>query len=119
MQVKESAGERKLLIRLQLEGLMKGALWQEPIFLGVKQVLADGREVERATIPEVQYPRSLVCLYLDGPPHLKDKVMERDSELRELLRGLGWRVLEFPYTPPLSDARLKEITTSIQEALPH
>ena len=106
MQVAESRGELKLLTALQREGLMRDCSYQEVIVL-------------KATVPDFCWRKYKLVAYLDGPPHLKDRVMERDAELRELLRGLGWRVLEFPYVPPLSDSRLKEITTSIQEALPH
>jgi len=106
MMVGESSGERRLLVRLQSEGLMGGCFFQRMVILKV-------------TTPDFLWEKQKLAVYLDGPPHLKSHVMERDEELRELLRQRGWRVLEFPYSPPLSESRLREIVEGIREALPH
>ena len=57
-------------------------------------------------------------IYLDGiPVHKKDKAIERDEEITDLLTHQGWDVLRIPYNPPLSDKGLKEIMTTIKKFL--
>ncbi len=57
-------------------------------------------------------------VYLDGNPvHKKDKAIERDEEITDLLIAQGWDVLRIPYNPPLTDRGLKEIMATIKQFL--
>ena len=54
-------------------------------------------------------------VYLDGiPVHKKDKQIERDEEITDLLTAQGWDVLRIPYNPPLTDKGLHEIMATIK-----
>ena len=57
-------------------------------------------------------------VYLDGNPvHKKDKAIERDEEITDLLIAQGWAVLRIPYNPPLTDKGLQEIMATIKQFL--
>ncbi len=57
-------------------------------------------------------------VYLDGNPvHRKDKQIERDEEIDNLLTAQGWDVLRIPYNPPLTDKGLQEIMLTIKRFL--
>ena len=49
--------------------------------------------------------------------HAGDEQQKRDEEIQELLEAQGWDVLRIPYEPPLADARLEEILTTIKKFL--
>lgn len=59
----------------------------------------------------------VVPVYLDGPPHEKLGVMDRDDRIDSLWRQYGVEPLRFRYTPPLSEKRKTEIFEAIREAL--
>ena len=57
-------------------------------------------------------------IYLDGiPVHKKDKAIERDEEITDLLIAHGWDVLRIPYNPPLTAKELQQIMTTIKRFL--
>jgi very-short-patch-repair endonuclease len=57
-------------------------------------------------------------IYLDGiPVHKKDKAIERDEEITDLLIAQGWEVLRIPYQPPLTDKGLRAIMATIKKFL--
>ena len=57
-------------------------------------------------------------IYLDGMPvHKKDKAIERDEEITDLLTTQGWDVLRIPYNPPLTSKGLQEIMVTIKRFL--
>ena len=57
-------------------------------------------------------------LYLDGiPVHKKDKAIERDEEITDLLTAQGWDVLRIPYNPPLTTKGLQQIMATIKRFL--
>jgi very-short-patch-repair endonuclease len=57
-------------------------------------------------------------VYLDGNPvHKKDKAIERDEEITDLLIAQGWDVLRIPYNPPLTDKGLQAIMATIKQFL--
>jgi len=49
--------------------------------------------------------------------HRKDKQIERDEEIDELLELQGWEVLRIPYDPPLTEKGLQEILKAIKRFL--
>ncbi len=57
-------------------------------------------------------------IYLDGiPVHKKDKAIERDEEITDLLTAQGWDVLRIPYNPPLTTKGLQQIMATIKRFL--
>ena len=99
---KVSTGELQLFRALSLAGLTGGMVTQKPIVL-------------KATIPDFCWPEKRKIVYLDGVQvHSGDKQQAKDEEIRELLEAQGWDVLRIPYEPPLTDARLEEILTTIK-----
>lgn len=56
-----------------------------------------------------------VCIFLDGPPHLKDRQKVRDEHVTAKLEKRGYTVKRFPYSPPLSKTKLEEIIDTIKE----
>lgn len=99
-----SKAEIKLLLALESHGLARGAFSQMEISLW-------------STQPDIFYPTKGIAIYLDGPPHLKGHVQDRDEKITERLQKKGLKVLRFSYTPPISDQRLDEIVQAIKEAL--
>ena len=69
----------------------------------------------KATIPDFCWVNKKKIVYLDGiPVHRKDKQLERDEEIVNLLELQGWDVLRIPYNPPLTEKALKEIIETIR-----
>lgn len=103
-QSNESSAEDKLLKMLsaaRTNGALKtGFLSQETIVL-------------KWSVPDFYFPEKKLCVYLDGPPHLKAKKEKRDDELNEFLAEKGYKVMRFPYKPPLSDREAKAILEEI------
>jgi very-short-patch-repair endonuclease len=57
-------------------------------------------------------------VYLDGNPvHKKDKQLEKDEEIDNLLEAQGWDVLRIPYDPPLTEKCLQKIMAEIKQFL--
>ena len=90
---------------LSIAGLTGGMVTQKPIIL-------------KSTIPDFCWINKRKIVYLDGNPvHSKDKQLERDSEIDELLELQGWDVLRIPYDPPLTEKGLREILETIKKFL--
>ena len=86
-------------------GLTSGMMTQKPIIL-------------KSTVPDFCWAEKRKIVYLDGNPvHRKDKQLERDSEIDELLELQGWDVLRIPYDPPLTQKGLAEIMATIKRFL--
>ena len=57
-------------------------------------------------------------IYIDGiPVHKKDKRLERDEEIDNLLTAQGWDVLRIPYDPPVTQKGLEKIMVTIKQFL--
>jgi very-short-patch-repair endonuclease len=105
MHPRVSKAEIEVFKALSASGLTSGMVTQKPIVL-------------RATIPDFCWPQKRKIVYLDGlQAHAGDEQQKRDEEIQELLEAQGWDVLRIPYEPPLTDARLKEILTTIKRFL--
>ena len=102
---KVSKGEIELFKSLSAAKLTSGMVTQKPIIL-------------KSTIPDFCWPNKRKIVYLDGEQvHSKDKTLQRDSEIDELLELQGWDVLRISYEPPLIERELKEITERIRQFL--
>jgi very-short-patch-repair endonuclease len=105
MHPKVSQAELALFQALSMAGLTGGMVTQKPIIL-------------RSTIPDFCWVEKRKIVYLDGNPvHNKDKQIDRDNEIDELLELQGWDVLRIPYDPPLTEKGLKEILAEIKRFL--
>lgn len=69
------------------------------------------------TKPDLYFDMKRLCIYIDGPPHLKERQQIKDGIIDEKLEKRGYTVLRFPYKPPLTKKRLREIVDRIKEAL--
>jgi very-short-patch-repair endonuclease len=97
-----SKGEIEVFKALSAAGLTGGMITQKPIIL-------------KATIPDFCWVNKKKIVYLDGMQvHRKDKQLERDEEIVDLLELQGWEVLRIPYNPPLTEKALKEIVETIR-----
>jgi very-short-patch-repair endonuclease len=102
---KVSQAELALFQALSMAGLTGGMVTQKPIIL-------------RSTIPDFCWVEKRKIVYLDGNPvHYKDKQIQRDNEIDELLELQGWDVLRIPYDPPLTEKGLAEILKEIKRFL--
>jgi very-short-patch-repair endonuclease len=72
--------------------------------------------MDRTTV-DFYFPSKRLCVFLDGPPHLKEHVEARDEFVDEKLQKRGYKILRFPYKPPLSKKMLNEIMEKIKENL--
>jgi very-short-patch-repair endonuclease len=105
MHPKVSQAELAVFQALSMEGLTGGMVTQKPIIL-------------RSTIPDFCWVEKRKIAYLDGNPvHRKDKQLQRDAEINELLELQGWDVLRIPYDPPLTQKGLGEIMATIKQFL--
>ena len=105
MHPKVSQAELALFQALSIAGLTGGMVTQKPIIL-------------RTTIPDFCWVEKRKIVYLDGNAvHGKDKQIERDREIDELLEMQGWDVLRIPYDPPLTEKGLQEILATIKRFL--
>jgi len=73
--------------------------------------------VLKYTIPDFYFPQAKLCVYLDGAPHDRKKVSQRDEEITRLLDEAGYTVLRIPYTPPLSKEDMERILAEIKKFL--
>ncbi len=102
MHPKVSKGEIDLFSALSIAGLTNGMVTQKPIVL-------------KATIPDFCWVEKKKIVYLDGKQvHRKDKQIEKDEEIVDLLERQGWDVMRIPYEPPLTPNDLKEIVETIR-----
>ena len=100
-----SNGELQLFRALSGAGLTTGMVTQRPIIL-------------KTTIPDFMWAEKRKVIYLDGiQVHSKDKQIDKDAEIDELLELQGWEVLRIPYSPPLTDKALSEIMVTIKKFL--
>jgi very-short-patch-repair endonuclease len=105
MHPKVSRAEIEIFKSLSIAGLTNGMVTQQPIIL-------------KSTIPDFCWMEKRKIVYLDGKPvHRKDKQIERDEEIDNLLTAQGWDVLRIPYQPPLTDKGLQEIMATIKRFL--
>ncbi len=105
MHPKVSQAELAVFQALSMAGLTGGMVTQKPIIL-------------RSTIPDFCWVEKRKIVYLDGTPvHNKDKQIQRDSEIDELLELQGWDVLRIPYDPPITERGLAEILARIKRFL--
>lgn len=102
MHPKVSKGEISVFSALSAAGLTTGMVTQQPIVL-------------KATIPDFCWQHLKKVVYLDGRQvHKKDKQIQKDEEITELLELQGWEVLRIPYDPPLTPKEVQEIITTIR-----
>ena len=105
MHPKVSKAEIDVFKTLSTQGLTGGMVTQKPIIL-------------KSTIPDFCWVEKRKVVYLDGNPvHRKDKQLERDEEINDLLCNQGWDVLRIPYDPPLTEKELKGILAKIKQFL--
>jgi very-short-patch-repair endonuclease len=105
MHPKVSRAEIEVFKSLSTAGLTSGMVTQQPIIL-------------KSTIPDFCWMEKRKIVYLDGNPvHRKDKQIERDEEIDNLLTAQGWDVLRIPYDPPLTQKGLEKIMISIKQFL--
>ena len=100
-----SRAEIEVFKSLSEAGLTRGMVTQQQIIL-------------KSTIPDFCWMEKRKIIYLDGiPVHKKDKAIERDEEITDLLTVQGWDVLRIPYQPPLTDKGLQAIMATIKKFL--
>jgi very-short-patch-repair endonuclease len=87
---------------LSTAGLTSGMVTQKQIIL-------------KSTIPDFCWLNKRKIVFLDGlQVHCKDKQIERDQEIDDLLELQGWEVLRIPYKAPLTEKALNEIMNQIK-----
>ncbi|MFQ6076041.1 MAG: hypothetical protein ACE5Z5_07905 [Candidatus Bathyarchaeia archaeon] len=99
-----SKAEIDILLGLEERGLTVGMFRGEVIIL-------------ETTAPDYYWPHKGLCVYLDGPPHLKERQRLKDEIIDEKLRRMGLRPLRIPYNPPLSKRERERILDRIEEEL--
>ena len=105
MHPKVSRAEIEVFKALSMTGLTGGMVTQKSIIL-------------KSTVPDFCWMEKRKIVYLDGiPVHKKDKQIERDEEITDLLSAQGWDVLRIPYQPPLTEKGLQEIIATIKHFL--
>ncbi len=105
MHPKVSRAEIEVFKALSISNLTSGMITQQPIIL-------------KSTIPDFCWMEKRKIVYLDGNPvHKKDKQLEKDEEIDDLLMAQGWDVLRIPYDPPLTEKGLQKILTQIKQFL--
>ncbi len=105
MHPKVSNAEIEVFKALSKQGLTGGMVTQQPIIL-------------KSTIPDFCWVEKRKIVYLDGNPvHKKDKQLEKDEEIDDLLIGQGWDVLRIPYDPPLTEKGLARVMGQIRQFL--
>ena len=105
MHPKVSKAEIDVFKALSTTNLTGGMVTQQPIIL-------------KSTIPDFCWMEKRKIVYLDGNPvHKKDKQLEKDEEIDDLLEARGWDVLRIPYDPPLTEKGLQRIMAEIKQFL--
>jgi very-short-patch-repair endonuclease len=105
MHPRVSKAEIDVFKSLSAAGLTTGMVTQQPIIL-------------KSTTPDFCWMEKRKIVYLDGTPvHKKDKALERDEEITDLLIAQGWDVLRIPYDPPLTEKGLAKVMARIKQFL--
>lgn len=137
MKISPSKAEIDVRIEVQRRGLHKKMLPLETVVIFdshngkpyihiaahdrlTKIMLQRGSERLPFTVPDLLFGRGvdqIVPVYLDGQPHEKAGVMNRDEKINRLWAERGIVPLRFPYKAPLNHVRKMEIVDNIQEAL--
>jgi len=105
MHPKVSKAEIDVFKALSSANLTGGMITQQPIIL-------------KSTIPDFCWMEKRKLVYLDGNPvHKKDKQLEKDEEITDLLTAQSWNVLRIPYDPPLTEKGLEKIMAIIKQFL--
>lgn len=130
MRVKNPAGEDKVLIELQRRGLIEKMNQRGTIILFYDATPEKARIVQKEkftremaaecdalTIPDFPFLHYGFAGYLDGPPHKRRGVKNRDDEINRRLDAAGIKPLRFPYKPPLSDKLCREIVDEMENEM--
>jgi very-short-patch-repair endonuclease len=105
MHPRVSNAEIEVFKALSNEGLTVGMVTQQPIIL-------------KSTVPDFCWINKKKIVYLDGSQvHKKDKALQRDEEIDELLELQGWMVRRIRYDAPLSGAELRRVLAEIKDFL--
>lgn len=64
-----------------------------------------------------QMIEEVVPFYLDGPPHLRNGVRERDERIDAELISRGIKPRRFPYVPKISKRLLNQICDEVEELM--
>jgi very-short-patch-repair endonuclease len=100
-----SKAEIEVFKALSSANLTGGMVTQKPIIL-------------KSTLPDFCWMEKRKIVYLDGKPvHKKDKQLEHDEEIDDLLTAQGWDVLRIPYDPPLTEKALSKVMAQIKQFL--
>lgn len=100
-----SRAEIDIFKKLSAQGLTGGMVTQKPIIL-------------KSTIPDFCWFEKKKAVYLDGRQvHSKDKAIEWDEEVVDLLEAKGWSVLRIKYDPPLVGKELDAVFNKIKAFL--
>jgi very-short-patch-repair endonuclease len=105
MHPKVSKAEIELFKALSSANLTSGMVTQQLIIL-------------KSTLPDFCWMEKRKIVYLDGNPvHKKDKQLEHDEEIDNLLTKQGWDVLRIKYDPPLTEKGLTKIMAQVKDFL--
>ena len=105
MHPRVSKAEIDVFKALSTTNLTGGMVTQQPIIL-------------KSTIPDFCWVDKRKIVYLDGNPvHKKDKQLQKDEEIDNLLSAQGWDVLRIPYDPPLTAKTLQKVMAEIKQFL--
>lgn len=105
----ESNAEADLLVALQAAYARKELL---------ETPFTDQEVTIMVTKPDFWFKQARVAVYLDGPYH-RGVQGERDENIDRLLKRIDVTVLRYPYTPPLSKTKLKQIVSEVCEHVAH
>jgi very-short-patch-repair endonuclease len=105
MHPRVSNAEIEVFKTLSIQNLTESMVTQQPIIL-------------KSTIPDFCWFNKKKIVYLDGSQvHKKDKALQRDEEIDELLELQGWEVRRIRYDAPLSGTELRRVIAEIKEFL--
>lgn len=98
-----SNAEIEVFKALSAQGLTGGMVTQQQIIL-------------KSTLPDFCWMQKRKAVYLDGDAvHRKDKQLEHDEEIDNLLTKQGWQVLRLRYHAPLTHTAKMDILRQIAE----
>lgn len=98
-----SNAEIEIFKALSQQGLTGGMVTQQPIIL-------------KSTYPDFCWVEKRKAVYLDGDMvHRKDKQLEHDEEIDDLLTKRGWQVLRIRYHAPLTQTAKDGIMRQIAD----
>lgn len=138
LRVSESNAEIDLTIMLQSRGLLtpteKGCVMPSSTVIVFKDEtydLVDKHQFTLAMAQKYQFTipdrivlrfikgiiREVVPFYLDGPPHQRNGVRERDERINAELISRGVKPRRFSYVPKISKRLLTQIADEVQELM--